>query len=193
MDLRSLVVGITLLLTACTPQATGTPTPSAPASTSVSSALASAELGPFACSNRSGGIATAFMQLTAVRVAHQTGFDRLTFEFAPWAGAPTGSQAGMPPYQLTQQTSAQFIRDPSGQSVTLAGTAGLRVVVRNTSGAGTYTGGTDLKAGLPAIAETAQLGDFERILSWGVGLNNAACLRVRELGNPVRLAIDVQS
>jgi len=85
------------------------------------------------------------------------------------------------------------VRDPSGQTVMLAGTAGLKLVLRNTSGAGTYTGSTDLKAGLPTIAEAEQLGDFERVLSWGIGLNRAGCLRILELNNPVRLAIDVQS
>lgn len=133
------------------------------------------------------------MQVTAIRVAHQNGFDRLAFEFVPWAGAPTGSQVGIPPYDLTQQASTEFVKDPGGRTVTLAGTAGLKVVFRNTSGAGTYTGSTDLKPGLPTIAEAAQLGDFERVYSWGVGLSRAACFRVLELSNPVRLAIDFQS
>lgn len=129
------------------------------------------------------------MQLSAVRVAHQNGFDRVTFEFAPSSLGPSG----MPPYQLTQQASTQFTKDPSGQAVRLAGSAGLKAVFRNSSGYGTYTQSADLKPGLPTIAEVSQLGDFERVLSWGVALNTAACFRGVELTNPVRLAIDFQN
>ncbi len=189
MSPRALLLTMALMVAGCSgPQATGTPSPT-PVATTSQSPSASPDLGPFACANRTGGVPTAFMQLSAIRVAHQTGFDRVTFEFAASSLGPSG----MPPYALTQQASTLFIKDPSGQTVTLAGTAGLKVVFRNTSGAGTYSGGTDLKPSLPTVAEVRQLGDFERVLSWGIGLNTAACLRVLELSNPVRLAIDLQS
>ena len=161
-------------------------------STSASASPADS-LGPFTCSNRSGGVANAFMDLRAIRIAHQTGFDRITFEFSPWVDTPTGGQAGMPPYQLTQQASTQFYKDASGQPVTLTGTAGLKVVFQNSSGYGTYSGSQDLKPGTVSITEVTQLGDFERTLSWGIGLNRSTCYRTVELSNPTRLAIDFQT
>jgi hypothetical protein len=97
----------------------------------------------------------------------------------------------MPQYQLTQQATSHFVRDASGQPVTLEGSAGIRAVLRNadiTAGAP-----TDLKPALPAIREVAQIGNFERVVSYGVGLATPACFRVLELSGPTRLVIDVQT
>jgi hypothetical protein len=185
-----LLVLAALTLAACgTPQATVTPSASQPAS----SASAAANLGPFACADRSGGVTNAFADLRAIRVAHQTGFDRITFEFAPWADAPAQSPIGLPAYELTQQATTTFYKDASGQPVTLAGTAGVKVVFHGGSGYGTYSGSQDLKPPVVLITEVAQLGDFERTLSWGIGLNPKACYRTVELSNPTRLAIDFQT
>lgn len=139
------------------------------------------DLGPFTCSDRSGGVAGTAATATAIRVAHHDGYDRLVIGFA--------TSNSMPQYQLTQQATSHFVRDASGQAVTLDGSAGLRVVVRNadiTPGAP-----TDLKPMLPELREVAQIGDFERVVSYGVGLATPACFRVLELSSPTRLVIDV--
>src|SRR5438132_1980694 len=145
---------------------------------------ASAEdLGPFTCSNRAGGVAGASGTVSAIRIAHHDGYDRLVIGFA--------TSNTMPQYQLTQQASSHFVRDASGQPVTLDGSAGIHAVLRNadiTAGAP-----TDLKPGLPAIREVAQIGNFERVVSYGVGLATPACFRVLELSGPTRLVIDVQT
>ena len=140
-------------------------------------------LGGFTCTDRSGGVASTAATVTAIRVAHHNGYDRLVFGFA--------TSNTMPQYQLTQQATAHFVRDASGQPVALDGSAGVRVVVRSadiTPGAP-----TDLKPELPAIREVAQIGDFERVVSYGVGLATPACFRVLELSSPTRLVIDVQT
>jgi hypothetical protein len=129
------------------------------------------------------------MQLTAVRVAHQPGFDRIVFEFAP----QSGGTAHLPAYTVSRQASAQFVKDPSGQAVTMRGSAGLRIVFHGASGATSYTGSRDQMPGLPVIQEVEQLGDFEAVLSWGAGLSQPSCLRTLELSNPTRLVIDVQT
>jgi hypothetical protein len=129
------------------------------------------------------------MQLTAVRVAHQPGFDRIVFEFAPQAGGV----AHIPAYTVSRQASAQFVKDPSGQPVTMRGSAGLRIVFHGASGAISYTGSRDQTPNLPVVQEVEQLGDFEAVLSWGAGLSRASCLRVLELSTPTRLVIDVQT
>jgi hypothetical protein len=140
-------------------------------------------LGAFTCTNKSGGVAGAAGTVYDVRVAHHDGYDRLVIGF------PTANT--MPQYQLTQQATAHFVRDASGQPVTLDGSAGIRVVLRNTdivNGAP-----SDLKPSLPAIREVAQIGDFERVASYGVGLAAPACFRILELSGPTRLVIDVQT
>jgi hypothetical protein len=129
------------------------------------------------------------MQLTFVRVAHQPGFDRIVFEFAPQADGT----AHIPAYTVSRQASAQFVKDPSGQPVTMRGSAGLRIVFHGATGATSYTGSRDQTPNLPVVQEVEQLGDFEAVLSWGAGLSRASCLRVLELSGPTRLVIDVQT
>jgi hypothetical protein len=141
------------------------------------------DLGAFTCTDRSGGTASGAATVYDVRVAHHSGYDRLVIGF-PTANA-------MPEYQLTRQATSTFIRDASGQPVTLNGSAGIRIVLRNTDV--TQGVATDQKPGLPAIREVAQIGNFERVVSYGVGLATAACFRVLELTGPSRLVIDVQT
>lgn len=135
----------------------------------------------------SGGASTAGGNLVAVRVAHQDGFDRVTFEFA-------GS--GIPTYSITQQPGTGFTQDPSGKTIDLQGLAGTRVVFHNSSGVGSFTGNNDIKLTpqpRASVNEVRQLGDFERVMSWGLGLNvKPACLRILQLATPARLVIDVQ-
>ena len=158
-----------------------TPLPTQPAAT---------DSGSFACLDHSGGTDTGpAMQLTAVRVAHQPGFDRIVFEFAPQAGAT----AHIPAYTVSRQASAKFVKDPSGMPVTMRGSAGLRIVFHGASGATSYTGSRDLTYSLPVVQEVEQLGDFEAVLSWGAGLSQSSCIRTLELSNPTRLVIDVQT
>jgi hypothetical protein len=148
------------------------------------------DLGPFSCLDHGGGANSgSAMQLTFVRVAHQPGFDRIVFEFAPQAGGT----AHLPAYTVSRQASAQFVKDPSGQPVTMRGSAGLRIVFHGASGATTYTGSRDQTPNLPVVQEVEQLGDFEAVLSWGAGLSRGSCLRVLELTSPTRLVIDVQT
>jgi hypothetical protein len=140
-------------------------------------------LGPFTCLDRSGGVAGAAATVSSLRIAHHDGYDRLVIGFA--------TSNTMPQYQLTRQATSHFVRDASGQPVSLDGSAGIRAVLRNadiTPGAP-----TDLKPALPAIREAAQIGDFERVVSYGVGLATPACFRVLELSGPTRLVIDVQT
>jgi hypothetical protein len=141
------------------------------------------DLGAFACTDRSGGVAGAAGTVYDVRVAHHDGYDRLVIGF------PTTNT--MPQYQINRQTTAHFVRDASGQPVVLNGSAGIRIVLRN---ADIVTGSpSDLKPNLPVIREVAQIGNFERVVSYGVGLAAPACVRVLELSGPTRLVIDVQT
>src|SRR5438132_10177551 len=137
----------------------------------------------FSCTNRTGGVAGARRTVYDIRAAHHDGYDRLVIGF------PTTNS--MPPYRITQQSSAHFPRDASGQDVALEGNAGLRVVFQNSDiqpGAP-----SDIKPRLPEIREVANVGNFERVVSYGLGLASATCFRVTELRGPTRLVIDVQT
>lgn len=164
--------------------AAGTPTAHASAQAVASTAPSGAQpavVAAFTCSPAGGGSGAG--NLSAVRVAHHAGYDRIVFEFS----------GRLPAYRLTPQATSRFVRDASGRPVTLRGSAGLRVVFQDASGFPTYTGSADLTPSLPVVREVARLGDFERVLSWGVGLSSAACTRVAELSSPPRLVIDVQT
>lgn len=174
------------------PQPTVAPSPSA---------SPVANLGPFVCgAGGSGGHQVVQPSrdgsgnLTAVRVAHQAGFDRVTFEFAG---------ATLPTYAITLQPGTHFTQDGSGMPVDLQGIQGLKVVFHGASemdlnGNLTYTGSNDIMLAPAAgsgnaVAEVRQVGDFERVLSWAVGLSaRPACTRILELSSPSRLVIDVQ-
>src|SRR6267143_2173077 len=141
------------------------------------------DLPAFTCTDKSGGTGSAAGTVYDVRVAHHNGYDRLVIGF------PTAS--AMPQYQLNRQSTTHFVRDASGQPVTLQGSAGVRLVLRNSD---IVSGSpSDLKPNLPEIKEVAQIGNFERVVSYGVGLATPACVRVLELGSPTRLVIDVQT
>ena len=143
------------------------------------------DLGPFTCTNKSGGVANAPGTVTAIRVAHHDGYDRLVFDFG------SSAAGAVPQYELSRQSNATFIRDASGQPVTLEGAAGIRAVLRDSDIAGGVA--SDMKPRLPEIREVANIGNFERVVSYGVGLATPACFRVLELSGPTRLVIDVQT
>src|SRR5436305_2923139 len=141
------------------------------------------DLPAFTCTDKSGGAASATGTVTGIRIAHHDGYDRLVIDFS------SGTTA-VPQYDLTQNSST-VVRDASGQSVTLEGSAGIRAVLRNSDIASGVP--SDLKPRLPEIREIANIGNFERVVSYGVGLKTAACYRVLELSGPTRLVIDVQT
>ena len=136
---------------------------------------------PFTCADQSGGSTGLNSQLTAIRAAaHQSeGYDRIVFDVSN----------GIPSYDLTRQESATFIRDASGQEVTLDGSAGLKLVIRDADLASSVP--AEMKPALKSVREIMQIGNFERVLSFGIGLSSSQCVRVLELSNPSRLVVDV--
>lgn len=163
------------------PSASATPTPTAVSSPGSSPAAA--------CPRSTGGNASNQAQLTAVRVAHQPGFDRLVFEFGQ-STAP--GPFGMPAWTVETATS---LSGPSGQPVTITGNAlfGVRfqnASTQNPNGTPSYTGSTDIKPTTPLIKEVKIVEDFERVLLWGVGLDHLACPKVSELAGPFRVVLD---
>jgi hypothetical protein len=128
--------------------------------------------------------------LQAIRTGRHSDHDRLVFEFG-------GSNA--PEHRLRYVD--QVREDPSDRPVTLQGTAFLQVVFdgatldtsaseSDPSKAQRYHGPVRLTPGLPLVKDVAVAGDFERVLSFGVGLARPAGLRVQTLTAPARVVID---
>ena len=207
----ALVVAIAVVAAAaCSPQAAPTPVPSptATASASPSAARPSPSTAatasppatpsatgptgtppPVACAVQSGGDSGAQVQITAIRTAHQAGFDRVVFEFGP---SPVGTY-GLPPWRIT--TTNAFIAT-SGRQVPVDGNAFLQVVFQNASTVDPATGKqtftqTDIRPGLPLVREVKLIDDFERVMTWGLGLDRLACAKVTELAGPARLVVDL--
>ena len=144
---------------------------------------------PATCPDLSGGSDTAQAQITAIRAAHQPGFDRVVFEFGP----SSVGQYGLPPWAISVATS---FTGTSGKAVPVEGNAFLRVRFRNASTVDPLTGTqtftqTDIRPGLPLVREIKLIDDFERVMTWGVGLDHLACATVTELANPARLVVDL--
>lgn len=125
-----------------------------------------------------------------IRTADQGGFDRVVIEFDGTFGA---YQVGYVP---------AVTEDPSDEPVALQGSAFLRVVVQNATFDNVfqaqggvphlaYAGPRRLTAALPVVQEVADAGDFEAVISLGIGLSRQAGLRVSRLEGPSRLVIDV--
>jgi hypothetical protein len=91
--------------------------------------------------------------------------------------------------------------DPTDKPVPLAGTAFLEVVFDGTLDTAAreadpgksqrYEGPKRLAPGLPVIKEVAVSGDFEFVLSFGVGLSRPACVTAKTGTGPARLVIDI--
>jgi hypothetical protein len=165
-----------------TPAPTPSPSPSPTASQSPGST-------PVACPEQKGGNGANQAQITAIRAAHNPGFDRVVFEFGPSSVGPYG----MPPWSVAV---ANGFVGTSGRQVPVDGNAFLGVRFSNastvdpTTGAQTFTQ-TDLHPGLPLVRNVKLVEDFERVMIWGIGLERLVCPKVSELAGPVRLVLDL--
>ena len=145
------------------------------------------------CPDLSGGSDTAQAQITAIRAAHQPGFDRVVFEFGPSSVPSSVGQYGLPPWAISVATS---FTGTSGKAVPVDGNAFLGVRFRNastvdpTTGTQTFTP-TDIRPGLPLVREIKLIDDFERVMIWGIGLERLVCAKTTELASPARLVVDL--
>ena len=155
-----------------TPSRTATPTPTtSPGGTPNT-----------ACTTLTGGSPLAASTLTAIRAAHNPGFDRLVFE---WSGAV------VPQYEIKV---ASTFTAPSGQAVRVDGNAFFSVRMNGQAhtdaGARSYAQGDPFRPGLPLIREIKLVEDFEGVVIFGVGLERLACPTVLTLLSPSRIVLD---
>src|SRR4051812_36989509 len=95
------------------------------AAVGIGSAPSTAALPPYVCGTVSGGSTTVHSHITDVSVGRHARFDRFVVEF---------STHRVPHYRITPKSSSTFTLDPSGRSVTLLGSAGLKVVMHTATG-----------------------------------------------------------
>jgi hypothetical protein len=117
-----------------------------------------------------------------VQTGAHAGYDRLTFEFSN--GSPMS-------FEISPQDGTNFTKSPSGQSVTLAGQAGILVIIHGSDAHTAYSGPLDITNAYPALVEVRQLEDFEGTTQWGLGLAQPGCYQWFILTNPARLVIDI--
>ncbi len=207
--LRRLALALLILLPgACandpdpdpSPTTSATASPSASPSASVSptaqpSPSPSVTASPEVCAAATGGGEGTDVRLVAVRVGSHTGYDRITFEFAP-PKAPSPANT-LPKYSVTKVD--QVTQDGSGDAVQLGGAALYSLVMQGASGVDlsgpepvvTYKGPKEFKPNFPVLAELEHAGDFENVLSWGIGLKALRCIRASQLNSPLRLVLDL--
>jgi hypothetical protein len=118
-----------------------------------------------------------------VRAGGHAGFDRVVFEF----------RGAVPEHRV--QYVDQLVEDGTGDPVSVAGAANLEVVFEGANaheenGSPTLTR-RRFSPGLPAVKEIAQLGDFEAVVSYGIGVDRRRPIEVSTLSSPSRLVIDI--
>ena len=122
--------------------------------------------------------ATAPPTIIKITAGHHVGFDRVTYTFAN--GLPT---------ERSWQYVPQLIADPSGKPIPIEGHAIIRV--RFFSAATTVTG--TLTPRLPEVREVEPAGDFEGVVSSGIGITKAEPVTMHTLTSPSRVYFDVRT
>jgi hypothetical protein len=121
--------------------------------------------------------------LVDVRAGGHTGYDRVVFEF----------RGPVPEHRIGYVD--QLVQDGSGNPVSVAGAADLEVVfeganAHNEDGSPTISP-RRFSPGLTAVKEVAQIGDFEAVVTYGIGVDRRRPIEVSTLSSPSRLVIDV--
>jgi hypothetical protein len=124
--------------------------------------------------------------LTSISAAHHPGYDRLVFQFS-----------GKLPAKYSVRYVTQVTGGASGLPVNVAGSAFLQVrfspaTGHNEKGLVTY-GPAQRTYALPGIIQVVNAGDFESVLSFGVGLARVEPYHVFTLTHPSRVVIDVRT
>lgn len=119
--------------------------------------------------------------LTGIRTGAHPGFDRIVLDLS----------AGSTP-TVTQRRVDELVADPSGQVEWLTGVTFTEVVVHGAHNQGSYPGPAKFRTrNLDNVVAVAITGDFEDVLSIGVGERRATAVHVSTLTAPNRVVIDV--
>jgi hypothetical protein len=146
--------------------------------------FAGAALGlpPFTTAPKTSAGSGGQAELVGVAAGCHATFDRIVIR----------ARLATPGYDVRYVT--RIVADPSGRPVSLLGTKRIHVVIHGARGH--TTGGTNLVPSVltPLCANLRQIkkaGDFEGVVSFGLGLRRKTGFRVFRLTNPRRIVIDV--
>jgi hypothetical protein len=133
-----------------------------------------------------GASAPVVPTLVQVTASHHPGYDELAFQFR--GGVPAKASA---------RYVSQVIADPSGLPVHVAGSALLRVTFspaagHNAQGQATY-GAAQRTYALPELIQVVRAGDFEAVLSFGVGVARNAPFHLYTLARAGQVVLDVSA
>jgi len=121
-------------------------------------------------------------QLSGIAVGCHATFDRFVI----------GISSGNPGYDV--RFVSRIVADPSGNPVSLQGSKRIRVMVHPARGH-TTAGANLLPATLtplcPNLRQVKRAGDFEGVVSFGLGLARKTGFRVFRLTGPTRIVVDV--
>lgn len=123
--------------------------------------------------------------LTEVRAAHHAGYDRVVFEFT-----------GKGPSSYSVHYVTKLVADGSGATVRVHGRAILAVVMRDVNNhtvAGTATTPKREAFALKNVTSTVRSGDFEAVVSYGIGLQKRTTVHTHRLSAPARVVVDVMT
>jgi hypothetical protein len=118
--------------------------------------------------------------VTEVTVGRHPGFDRVVFT----------ASTGIPSWDVRYVP--QVVRDGSGAPVPLLGAADIQVVVQGTDWLGHPSVQRSLTPGFPGLRQVTGAGEFEAVLTYGIGQATRAGFRAFTLTGPDRLVVDVR-
>ena len=130
--------------------------------------------------------ARAVPTLTGVSATHHYGHDELVFQFR-----------GGVPAKYSARYVSRVIADASGRQVSMVGSALLQVRFspasgHNAQGFVTY-GATQRTYALPEVIQVVNAGDYESVLSFGVGLAQQAPFRMYAVPRLGRVVLEVRA
>lgn len=165
-----------------------TPIPSPSSSASTAPAAANGPVWPLEPRSVGHGPSAQIPVLKAIRTGRHETYDRVVFEFSRLFGLATVRYVPL------------VHADPSDLIVALRGNAFLEVTVQGAYArwgqqppvyTDAYTGPDSVTPGYPTLKQVTLSGDFEAVVSFGIGLDRTAGFQVTRLTKPDRLVIDV--
>ena len=126
---------------------------------------------------------TRVTQLWNLRTGNDGTFDRIVFDQRVSASG------------FDVRYVSKVVADPSGQAVPMKGRYFLRVVIKGAT-TSSLPGmrsvmPSAVTPGLPEVAQIRNVGEFEQVVSYGIGLNRYRGFRLFRLSSPARLVIDI--
>jgi len=127
--------------------------------------------------------ATPVPRLIGITAGHHPGYDRVVFRFS-----------GPLPARRNIHYVTRLIADPSGRRIAIAGRAILEVslsLAEAHTGKGAGSVPDRVAFALPTVMIAVRSGDFESVVSYGIGLAARASFHVFTLTKPSRVVIDI--